>query len=1619
MNTKNLMILFLLTLMLISFQSPPQDNYVAGIFSDDNSRKVPIEKVVSGDRIWINSYGLSTLERIYSGDSNLDGIYLLGKDTFGKDMIVYINLVTYDAQWNITNLQIPRNDYGEPMLGMYDILGTTVPQLIGINGTSGFIIDASGSMTSYDWNITTNVYQIGFANFNYPSIYIAENNGTHNLINIIHNNDLMTVDAVHVINNTISSHDFVWITTGDFLGYSEVQLAFMTKGGKGNLTVINGTDGAALKIVNISIDPDLNSATTTDDLNFLVPINATGDAYTDLVILQNSDRYLFSGNNFTMLKNSTVDVFSWNWMDYVVCDFDNDGVEEIAAVTYDSIDRYGEVSVFEPTTMEINQTEFTEIVSRDALQVFDYNNDSFMDLLITDSASVKILDIKNSNLIYESHEYSVVTTGLGDFSGDGVFDTIIGEKYDITGFETDRTNPTVSEVVWTPKHPTQRDWELTIYAKIEDQSRINAIVNYSVNTEDYYSISDMNLIDTENNIWSAKISGLKNYKSIQFEIVVSDAFGNSNITKNGTAFYSVDVLSEQIWNGFVFTERLFKTDIFTYHISSTRIGVGIYYKNIQKFASLDASNGNELFNVSFDAMSAYNTKVIQARTSGGTSLENLIFVFYNTTIKDLNITIIDGLSGAKIRSKSYVSNASVIDVDFIYRSAGSFIYLTLSNNTVSAITESTLGINSTLDVGSIFPGFNVKMSDTGKYVSTDDYLVIYAYNGTLVHPLIVSPTLSPIATMSVDVGNAIDFITMLNTRPLSLSANVIGTPAMESIFVISYGFQFKVFSIDWESGTLYSCVISNAQLDSLTLYDFNDDNTYEIIIGYNNGTVGVLTAAGNVLGSFSGKPKAISAVRFISPSNSLYAVIRSTDGNAYVINTKTNNVVTDFETPTIPSGLFEVRDFNGDNEYELLCITSDNPVVVSLLTDLTKYYVLHVSYTAPLNNAYQSSILPVEVSLKNYFDEYVLDAKVTIIVNNSISVYYNPTQLLGNNYSVAISTTGWDIGIYTMIIHVEHDYYDEVVMLKNFVLRGYIKVEMFLPDFVMRGENISGDLYVTDLNQMPYDPTNVTLALSNEFGYYKTIVLNESQYGTFSFNISTDDIPVGTLTISATAYSPFADSGFTQGTVIIKDTLNITVQGPGITSSPVVQGQTVHLKVNLRTSHGTYLAGGNVVLSFAGKLYTCSDMRNGSYMVEIATTNWIAGPHPFIIQASHKYGVSTSLNSSLFIMGEMNLDVVLSHDSVYQNSNLRILVYATDKFGSGIQNAEIHVSLAGHEFLLTHVDRNIYSAIINVGNLYHGTYNLTVSASAQGFLPKTTSVSLEVIVQMPNVSMDATTFSTLMGISILISIIGLYIYYQISRRIRLTKEKDIEDLEKSLRSLDILYIVLLIISGILGGAAYLLANAQLYSISISIAALLLLLIIALYAIWLYRDVNSFMAHEKFRIIRAILGLWHLLLVPIIIYGIFVWGHYIEWFSYYVLGDIIRIGNLIVPKLYINLMGTYVTTMVLVVFLTYKNIIEDIHRIKSMKQEGTPSSVIISEKIRTISKALDSIRIKMLIFLAILGVSIVTTMDVFRFMQLGIIVLTPLLLIVVLPWIVYKLMSVFKVFRRIIMGSEKA
>ncbi|MHA1741279.1 MAG: hypothetical protein ACTSVD_04205, partial [Candidatus Thorarchaeota archaeon] len=141
----------------------------------------------------------------------------------------------------------------------------------------------------------------------------------------------------------------------------------------------------------------------------------------------------------------------------------------------------------------------------------------------------------------------------------------------------------------------------------------------------------------------------------------------------------------------------------------------------------------------------------------------------------------------------------------------------------------------------------------------------------------------------------------------------------------------------------------------------------------------------------------------------------------------------------------------------------------------------------------------------------------------------------------------------------------------------------------------------------------------------------------------------------------------------------------------------------------------------------------------------------------------------------------------------------------------------------------------------------------------------------------------------------------------------------------------------------------------------------LYGLWLYRDAYSaILLTGKVSRRRMAAGLWHLALVPGMIYQIMEYGRYIELFQVYILENVFRLGDIAVPAILLTIFGTYVSSIVVVVVNLYREISKGLRRIGQMRSAGTPPSVVEEERQLLIQRIGTSIRTRFLMFLIVVG-----------------------------------------------------
>jgi hypothetical protein len=245
--------------------------------------------------------------------------------------------------------------------------------------------------------------------------------------------------------------------------------------------------------------------------------------------------------------------------------------------------------------------------------------------------------------------------------------------------------------------------------------------------------------------------------------------------------------------------------------------------------------------------------------------------------------------------------------------------------------------------------------------------------------------------------------------------------------------------------------------------------------------------------------------------------------------------------------------------------------------------------------------------------------------------------------------------------------------------------------------------------------------------------------------------------------------------------------------------------------------------------------------------------------------------------------------------------------------------------------------------------------------------------------------------------VGLLIYFRISSGLSITRGSQ-ENLLRGLRKLDYLYGGVVALAGLTIFHSYVLAGAGEYGLAVAESILVLGISLILYGIWLYRDASSsILATQSISRRRMMLGLWHLIFVPIVIAQIFDWGRNIEWLKFYVLDNVFHLGELQVPTIMLTIFAAYISSIVIVVVNLYREISKGLSRLHEMAVLGTPPIVVEQECVDLVENLSSSIRMKFFMFLVVLAGTTVLTMDFLRSYSLGVIVLLPVMFLLVIPY----------------------
>ena len=381
------------------------------------------------------------------------------------------------------------------------------------------------------------------------------------------------------------------------------------------------------------------------------------------------------------------------------------------------------------------------------------------------------------------------------------------------------------------------------------------------------------------------------------------------------------------------------------------------------------------------------------------------------------------------------------------------------------------------------------------------------------------------------------------------------------------------------------------------------------------------------------------------------------------------------------------------------------------------------------------------------------------------------------------------------------------------------------------------------------------------------------------------------------------------------------------------------------------------------------------------------------------------------VFGELEFFVSFSPEESIQGQPLYVSVVAVDGFGNPVPGLELTVSLMNLPPMLAMETDQIgeYVAMIEYLPLTegYGLINVTIEAIGDHVLFSTTVAQVEIDPATPDFTLISTQAIGLgVGASFFLSLIGMVIYFRMSSSMRVDKKSE-ESLRKSVRNMDRLYLVIIVASGIGFVSSYTMYQAGEYAVALVLTVALLGSSVLLYGLWLYRDAtDAVLIRGSLRRRRMVLGLWHLVFVPLVIFMILIYGVGIDWFRAYIIDVSFVIGGLTIPSIMTTIFAAYMSSILVVVINLYREVSKGIKKLNNMAEAGTPTSVLEDEKSIMVGRFSSSIRIKFLMFLVIVGATTVMSMDFLASWELGVIVLLPVAFLVVIPFISSKIIQVF-------------
>lgn len=598
-------------------------------------------------------------------------------------------------------------------------------------------------------------------------------------------------------------------------------------------------------------------------------------------------------------------------------------------------------------------------------------------------------------------------------------------------------------------------------------------------------------------------------------------------------------------------------------------------------------------------------------------------------------------------------------------------------------------------------------------------------------------------------------------------------------------------------------------------------------------------------------------------------------------------------------------------------------------------------------------------------------------------------------YTVTVATISFPPGEYLAQITVSQSFMNTQQLAVSFSITGnaYIAVTT-KPSTVLNNQNVTFEIIVTDQYGNPVNDFDYVISFGNQY--------NTSGSSTF-YNQTWTFLPLlppDSYTLNVTVSGPHIAQKTLTTVIPVKSDVMITMMSPTEGQLHVQGNDSVLFVVELKDMLGNAMNDSSVSVLIHESLFMLNDLHNGTYSYNVPTAGWAARTYNWTLMVSHTYfAQDTTVRGTVKILAELNFRIEFWPQEPQQGEQLNITVEATDKYGNLMLNLAITITFQNQTKDAVEIPNSgKYSVNFLVADQGFGVEDIVVEAHGATCIANQDEAAVNIVVAVPQLSLDAESFGYLAAISFLVSFLGMLVYFRISSGLSITRGTQ-EILIQGIRKLDYLYLGVVGMAGLTVLHSYLSAGAGDYGLAVAESILLLGISLILYGIWLYRDASSTIrSTQKIGKKRMILGLWHLIFVPIVIVQIFEWGKHIEWLEFYVLQNVFHFGEVAIPTIMLTIFAAYISSIVVVVLNLYREIGKGLMRIQEMAVLGTPPVVVEQECVDLVEKMSSSIRMKFFMFLVVLTGTTVLTMDFLRSYSLGVIVLMPVVFLVIVPFV---------------------